>query len=107
MANTKPPLTHEDYAEEAEAAQRAGAWPQAAALPHTTETFDLYAEYQEAAALCDDRDRVNTILEDIAKHELQIPTLRGRQSDQLDFHEISVWKLEWALYAAFQAGRAD
>jgi hypothetical protein len=64
MANTKPPLTHDDYAEEAQSSQRAGAWPQAAALwrraadamrataPHTTETFDLYARYHAAAERC-------------------------------------------------------
>ena len=119
MANTKPPLTHEDYAEEAQSAQRVEAWPQAAALwrraadvlravaPHVVETFDLYARYQEAAARCDDRDRVNTILEDIAKRELQIPTLRGRQSDRLDFHEVSVVTLKRALLAAYEAGRND
>ena len=57
----EPKTTHVDYAEEAEAAQRAEAWPQAAALwrraadalrasaPHTTETFDLHAKYQVAA----------------------------------------------------------
>ena len=119
MTNTNPPPTHEDYADEAQAAQRAEAWPQAAALwrraadmlravaPHTTETFDLYAKYQEAAARCDDRDHVNTILEDIAKRELRIPTLRERASDQLDFHQLSVVALKRALWAAYEAGRRD
>ena len=119
MTNTNPPLTHNDYAEEAQAAERGEAWPQAAALwrraadvlraaaPHTTETFDLYAKYQEAAARCDDRDRVNTIIEGIATRELQIATLRERASDELDFHEIGVWRLKWALLAAYQAGRDD
>jgi hypothetical protein len=119
MTNTNPPLTHEDYAEEAEAAQRAEAWPQAAALwrraadvlraaaPHVTETFDLYAKYQAAAEGCDARDRVNTILEDVAKRELQVPTLREQRADRLDFHEVSVWGLKQALLAAYEAGRND
>lgn len=62
-------LTHLDYAEEAEAAERAGAWPQAAALwrraarwlrenaPHDPETFDLHAEYQRAADRCIDSSK--------------------------------------------------
>lgn len=119
MTNTNPKLTHEDYAEEAEAAQRAEAWPQAAALwrraadvlravaPHVSETFDLYAKYQTSAERCDARDRVNTILQNIAKSELRISTLRARQSDRLDFHEVSVWSLKQALLAAYEAGRDD
>jgi len=117
MTNTNP--THFDYAEEAEAAQRAEAWPQAAALwrraadvlragaPHTTETFDLHAKYQVAADECDRKDRVDQILEQIAQTKLDIPTLRERKSDGLDFHEVSVWGLKRALAAAYEAGRKD
>jgi len=116
---TKPTPTHLDYAEEAEAARRAEAWPQAAALwrrasdvlranaPHTPETFDLHAKYQGAADQCDRKDRVDMILEHIAKTTLDIPTLRTRRSDGLDFHEVSVWGLKRALAAAYQAGRED
>ena len=111
--------THIDYAEEAEAAQRAEAWPQAAALwsraadvlrftaPHTTETFDLHAKYQADAERCEHKGRVDTLLEEIAKEVLGVPTLRTRKSDGLDFHEVSVWGLKRALAAAYEAGRID
>ena len=115
----KPTPTHLDYAEEAEAAQRAEAWPQAAALwsraadmlritaPHTTETFDLHAKYQAEAGRCEHKGRVDTLLEEIAKEVLKVPTLRTRKSDGLDFHEVSVWGLKRALAAAYEAGRED
>jgi len=117
MAET--PITHHDYAEEAESAQRAEAWLQAAALcrraadvlrataPHTTDTFDLHAKYQAAADECDRRNRVDQILEQIAQTKLDIPTLHRRNSDALDFHEVSVWGLKRALAAAYEAGRED
>jgi len=108
--------THADYAEEAESAQRAEAWPQAAALwrraadrlrsaaPHDGETFDLHAKYQAEAERCDRQDRINTLVEEIARTVLDIPTLRERKSDSLDFHEVSVWGLKRALAAAYEAG---
>jgi len=114
-----PENTYLDYAEEAESAQRAEAWPQAAALwrraaeslrataPHTTETFDLHAKYQAAADECDRRNRVDRVLEQIAQTKLNIPTLRRRNSDGLDFHEASVWGLKRALMAAYEAGREE
>jgi hypothetical protein len=116
---TTPTISHEDYAEEAEAAGRAEAWPQAAALwrraadvlrasaPHTPETFDLHAKYQAAANQCDHKDRVDRVLEKIARTMLDIPTLRIRKSDHLDFHEVNVWDLKRALAAAYEAGRED
>ena len=108
--------THADYADEAESAQRAEAWPQAAALwrraadmlrsaaPHDGETFDLHAKYQAEAERCDRRDRRDTLLEEIARTVLDIPTLRRRDSDGLDFHEVSVWGVKRALAAAYEAG---
>ena len=116
---TNPTHDHLDYAEAAESAERGEAWPQAAALwrraadvlrataPHTTETFDLHAKYQAAAERCDTRDRLDQILEHIARTKLQIETLRTRKSDRLDFHEVSVWGLKRALAAAYEAGRDD
>lgn len=112
-------ISHEDYAEEAEAAGRAEAWPQAAALwrraadtlranaRHDQKTFDLHAKYQAAAAECDAQDRLDQTLEQIAQTELRIETLRERKSDSLDFHEVSVWGLKRALKAAYDAGRND
>jgi hypothetical protein len=42
----------------------------------------------------------------IAHRELRIPTLEHRKSDRLDFHEVSVWSVESALNAAYEAGYA-
>lgn len=44
------------------------------------------------------------ILEQIAKTQLGIPTLKVRNSDGLDFHDLSVWVIKNALEAAFTAG---
>ena len=45
------------------------------------------------------------ILEQIAKNILDIPTLKTRNSDSLDFHEVSVWGLKKALQQAYEEGR--
>ncbi|MDO4659800.1 hypothetical protein [Streptococcus sp.] len=42
-------------------------------------------------------------LEQIAKQYLNVPTLERRNTDSLDFHEVSVWSLKAALEAAYQA----
>ena len=44
-------------------------------------------------------------IESIAREHLGIPTLEVRRSDALDFHEVAVWSVADALYAAFQAGK--
>ena len=44
-------------------------------------------------------------LEKIAKEILWIETLETRNSDGLDFHEVSVWGLKEALEAAYKAGQ--
>ena len=44
-------------------------------------------------------------LESIAQEFLHIETLETRNSDELDFHEISVWGLKEALQQAFLTGR--
>ena len=41
----------------------------------------------------------------IAKEILDIETLETRNSDRLDFHEVSVWEIRDVLKAAFEAGR--
>ncbi|MFB1485150.1 DUF6900 domain-containing protein [Corallococcus sp. RDP092CA] len=43
-------------------------------------------------------------LERIARETLNIETLKTRNSDSLDFHEVAVWRLKEALEAAYQAG---
>jgi len=110
-------LTHHDYAEEAEAAQRAGAWPQAAALwrralealpagrgRNAAKQRDVYLD---RARECERQAAVDGRLEQIAKTTLRIPTLAERRSDSLDFHELGVWQIKQALRAAYDAGRAS
>lgn len=46
------------------------------------------------------------LLEQIARERMNVPTLVGRRSDRLDFHEIACWELRDALAAAYRAGFA-
>jgi hypothetical protein len=41
----------------------------------------------------------------IAKQHLFIETLDTQHSDQLDFHDVSVWGIKSALQAAYEAGK--
>ena len=41
----------------------------------------------------------------IATDHLFIETLETRNSDRLDFHDLSVWAVKAALRAAFEAGQ--
>ena len=41
----------------------------------------------------------------IATDHLLIETLETRNSDRLDFHDVSVWAVKAALQAAFEAGQ--
>ncbi len=91
MQSQKEP-THLDWAEEAESAQRAEAWPQAAAL------------WRRAAEICDDAEQRQTCedaarrcdrevdeqLAAIARRPPRVPTLEPRKDDPLDFHEVGV-----------------
>ena len=43
-------------------------------------------------------------LQTIATDHLFIATLETRNSDRLDFHDVSVWAVKAALQAAFEAG---
>jgi Family of unknown function (DUF6900) len=47
---------------------------------------------------------VSQKLEAIARRHLQMVTLETRNSDSLDFHDLSVWQLRRALAAAYNAG---
>ena len=53
------------------------------------------------------KDKVDTLLEQIAQSILDIPTLEERKMDALDFHEVSVWGLQRALKTAYNAGCID
>ena len=44
-------------------------------------------------------------LQQIALDHLFIETLKTRKSDSLDFHDVSVWGIQSALLAAFDAGK--
>jgi hypothetical protein len=44
-------------------------------------------------------------VEKIAKEKLGLETLETRWSDELDFHDMSVWQIKDALEAAYEAGR--
>lgn len=47
----------------------------------------------------------NELFTQIAREHLGIETLEVRKMDRLDFHEVSVWQVEKALRAAYDAGR--
>ncbi len=101
--------THLDYAEEAESAQRASAWPQAAALWQRAidcaEGLDERHEYQRSMEACQRNMAIDDELESIARRVLDIETLATRKSDSLDFHEVCVWGLKDALRQAYHTGR--
>ena len=48
----------------------------------------------------------DTILAPIALKRLDIETLLTRNSDALDFHDVSVWGVKHALRDAYRAGHA-
>lgn len=52
------------------------------------------------------RRAVNPRLAAIARNTLQMPTLETRNSDSLDFREVSVWSVREALELAYEAGAA-
>jgi len=98
-------VTHHDYAEEAESAQRARAWPQAAklwqmAINMADERHDYACHLKE----CQRRIAIDGQLESIARRILRIKTLESRRADHLDFPEVAVWALQDALRAAYDAG---
>nr|WP_216662925.1 hypothetical protein [Diaphorobacter sp. JS3050] len=50
--------------------------------------------------------QLDQLLAQIALDHLFIETLATRNSDSLDFHDVSVWAVQSALMAAYQAGLA-
>ena len=50
--------------------------------------------------------QLDKLLARIALDHLFIETLATRNSDSLDFHDVSVWGVKSALMAAYQAGLA-
>ena len=49
--------------------------------------------------------KLDELLTQIALDHLFIETLATRNSDSLDFHEVSVWGVKSALMAAYEAGK--
>jgi hypothetical protein len=99
---------HLDYADEAESAERAEAWPQALALWQRA-IATCPAEqpaYAKGVARCQHQIDVDAELASIARRVMRIPTLDARNSDRLDFHEVSVWELLKALRLAYRAGQS-
>lgn len=43
----------------------------------------------------------------IAANVLDVRTLERRNRDHLDFYTLSVWRIEQALNAAYEAGKAS
>ena len=52
-----------------------------------------------------DAKTLDQLLQQIALDHLFVDTLEVRNSDRLDFHEVSVWGIKSALQAAFEAGK--
>lgn len=50
---------------------------------------------------------IEQILSTIAEENLSIKTLQTRDSDELDFHEVSVWGIKAALKQAYEQGQAS
>ncbi len=100
---------HLDYADEAESAERAEAWPQALALwQRAIATCPVEQRaYAEGVARCQHQIDVDAELASIARRTLQIPTLDARNSDRLDFHEVSFWELLKALRPAYTIGQSS
>ena len=49
--------------------------------------------------------KIDLLLTQIALDHLFIETSSTRNSDSLDFHEVSVWGVKSALMAAYEAGQ--
>ena len=52
-----------------------------------------------------DAKTLDQLFQRIALDHLFVETLETRNSERLDFHEVSVWGIKTALQAAFDAGR--
>ena len=52
-----------------------------------------------------DAKTLDQLFRQIALDHLFVDTLETRNSDRLDFHDVSVWGIKAALEAAYEAGR--
>lgn len=83
---------HLDYAEEAESAEPAKAWPQVIALwQRAIATCPVeQPAYADCVARCQCQIDVEAEFASIARRVIQILSLEARNSDRLDFYEVSV-----------------
>jgi len=106
--------TADAYMAEALSAERAEAWPQAAALwRRAAECLPKHPcarlaadrdHYLANAAACDRRDQTDATLDKIANNVLRVPTLR-RFGDPPAHLELTPAKLRMMLRMAYEAGR--
>lgn len=74
---------------------------------HTQAIFCYVQGYNDALGTNETtRAAVDDMFEKIARHALGIETIKSRNSDRLDFHEVSVHQVALALRAAYEIGRA-
>jgi len=101
--------THLDYAEEAQSAQRAEAWPQAAALwrraARLADTKATREQYLFMARHCQRRTQVDGKLEQIANSVLGIKNAWHARGPYDVHADLSIGRLKLALRAAYEAGR--
>lgn len=101
-------MTHVDYAEMADSAERGKEWSQAAELwqkaSDAADGLDERHDYYEHREECLRRIAIDGQLDAIAQKFLRIETLEERKADHLDFHEVAAWTLRDALRAAYEAG---
>jgi hypothetical protein len=69
-------------------------------------SLELICTYQKKRRINMDK-KIEKKLEEIAKEELFIETLNTRNSDGLDFYDVSVWVVKKALELAFELGREE
>jgi len=53
------------------------------------------------------QESTRQVLSRIALEQMRVPTLEARDSDRLDFHEVSVWSIRDALLYAYTLGLCD
>ena len=63
------------------------------------------SSYESAKAVKEGKLSVEKGLENIANNVLGIDTLETRNSDSLDFYEVSVWGIKEALMQAYNMGK--
>lgn len=103
-------LTADDWIDEAKSAERGEAWPQAVALWTRAASMCEGEDEQRCLAgiaRCEHEVKVDTELASVANRILNIPTLETRNSDALDFRQVSVGQLLQALRLAHRMGRKD